>query len=113
MPFVGTISPPGSLFTELKSCWLKRKWPVREVLITRKLAITYGNNDSGVNHPVPDRRAGDFFIVKGINHMRDCRGEADAQEDAGLPGKSTCRGRTAADVVLLTENRDLLKKDQA
>ncbi len=109
MPFVGYITAGGN-FTELKIMLAEAEMAGEEVL-KPEVAITYGNLIQVIIQFLIVALV-IFFIVKGINHMRDAA-EKRMRRDAGLPEEAPAADAPPADVVLLTEIRDLLKKDQA
>ena len=109
MPFVGYITA-GVNFTELKIMLAEAEMAGEEVL-KPEVAITYGNLIQVIIQFLIVALV-IFFIVKGINHMRDAA-EKRMRRDAGLPEEAPAADAPPADVVLLTEIRDLLKKDQA
>lgn len=109
MPFVGYITA-GVNFTELKIMLAEVEMAGEEVL-KPEVAITYGNLIQVIIQFLIVALV-IFFIVKGINHMRDAA-EKRMRRDAGLPEEAPAADAPPADVVLLTEIRDLLKKDQA
>ncbi|MDD2579386.1 MAG: large-conductance mechanosensitive channel protein MscL [Eubacteriales bacterium] len=109
MPFVGYITA-GVNFTELKIMLAEAEMAGEEVL-KPEVAISYGNLIQVIIQFLIVALV-IFFIVKGINHMRDAA-EKRMRRDAGLPEEAPAADAPPADVVLLTEIRDLLKKDQA
>lgn len=107
MPFVGYITA-GVNFTELKIMLAEAEMAGEEVL-KPEVAITYGNLIQVIIQFLIVALV-IFFIVKGINHMRDAA-EKRMRRDAGLPEEAPAADAPPADVVLLTEIRDLLKKE--
>lgn len=107
MPFVGYITA-GVNFTELKIMLAEAEMAGEEVL-KPEVAITYGNLIQVIIQFLIVALV-IFFIVKGINHMRDAA-EKRMRRDAGLPEEAPTADAPPADVVLLTEIRDLLKKE--
>ena len=108
MPFVGYITA-GINFTEMKVVLAAAEMTGVEVT-TPEVAVTYGNLIQVIIQFLIVALV-IFFVVKGINHMRDAA-ERKMRKDAGLPEEAPAADAPPADVVLLTEIRDLLQKNK-
>lgn len=103
MPFVGYITA-GINFSDLKVV-LAQAVMENEEVTSPEVAVAYGNLIQVIIQFLIIALV-IFFVVKGINKMRD-RAEAKRKKEAEVPAAPEA---PPADIALLTEIRDLLKR---
>ena len=106
MPFVGYLTT-GIDFTDMKIVLSKAVTADGEIT-QAEVAIAYGNLIQVMIQFLIVAFV-IFFVVRGINHMRE-RAENRWRANAGQPEIAAAPDTPPADIALLTEIRDLLKK---
>ena len=106
MPFVGYITA-GINFTDMKIVLAEAVMANGEVS-QPEVAITYGNLFQVIIQFLIVALV-IFFVVKAINRMRE-RAENRWRTKEGQPAEAAAPDAPPADIALLTEIRDLLKK---